>query len=302
MTITIAVAGKGGTGKTTLSGLLVRYLVQHKGGKILAIDADPSSNLHLVLGLPLTQTIGDIREDSRTGVTPGQTRQDWLGYAVRMAVEEGDDCDLLAMGRPEGQGCYCAANHMLRSIMDGINAGYDYVVMDNEAGMEHLSRRTTRDVDHLLLVSDASLRGMAAAEAMLALSKELEINVRNTYLVVNRVIGEMTPAIRAKAEAMGVPLLAAVPYDPQLVEFDGAGRPLVELPADAVGERRGGGDRGEVAEQRSLTHACDDLAGPMPARREPEPAPARDPARSRAGPRRDPGACVGLRGVPHRAG
>ena len=172
MTITIAVAGKGGTGKTTLSGLLVRYLVQHQGGKILAIDADPSSNLHLVLGLPLTQTIGDIREDSRTGVTPGQTRQDWLGYAVRMAVEEGDDCDLLAMGRPEGQGCYCAANHMLRSIMDGINAGYDYVVMDNEAGMEHLSRRTTRDLDHLLLVSDASLRGMTAAEAMLTLSKE----------------------------------------------------------------------------------------------------------------------------------
>jgi len=234
MTITIAVAGKGGTGKTTLSGLLVRYLVQHNGGKILAIDADPSSNLHLVLGLPLTQTIGDIREESRTGVTPGQTRQDWLGYAVRMAVEEGDDCDLLAMGRPEGQGCYCAANHMLRSIMDGINAGYDYVVMDNEAGMEHLSRRTTRDIDHLLLVSDASIRGMTAAESMLTLSKELEVNVRNTYLVVNRVIGEMTPAIRAKVDGMGVPLLAAVPYDPQLVEFDGAGRPLVELPADAL--------------------------------------------------------------------
>jgi CO dehydrogenase maturation factor len=235
MTITIAVAGKGGTGKTTLSGLLVRYLVEHKAGKkVLAIDADPSSNLHLVLGLPLTQTIGDIREESRTGVTPGQSRTDWLNYAVRMAVEEGDDCDLLAMGRPEGQGCYCAANHMLRSIMDGINAGYDYVVMDNEAGMEHLSRRTTRDVDHLLLVSDASLRGMTAAEAMLALSKELEVNVRNTYLVVNRVIGEMPPAIKAKAEAMGIPLLAAVPYDPQLVEFDGQGRPLVELPADAA--------------------------------------------------------------------
>ncbi len=235
MTITIAVAGKGGTGKTTLSGLLVRYLVQHKiGKKVLAIDANPSSNLHLVLGLPLTQTIGDIREDARTGVTPGQSRQDWLGYAVRMAVEEGDDCDLLAMGRPEGQGCYCAANHMLRSIMDGINAGYDYVVMDNEAGMEHLSRRTTRDVDHLLLVSDASLRGIVAAESMLALSKELEINVRNTYLVVNRVLGELPAAIRARADGFGIPLLAAVPYDPQLVEFDSQGRPLVELPADAA--------------------------------------------------------------------
>jgi CO dehydrogenase maturation factor len=233
MTVTIAVAGKGGTGKTTLSGLLIRYLVQHQKGKILAIDADPSSNLNLVLGLPLTQTVGDIREDARVGVQPGQSRQDWLSYAVRMAVEEGDDFDLLAMGRPEGQGCYCAANHMLRNIVDGINAGYDYVVMDNEAGMEHLSRRTTRDVDHLLLVSDASLRGMAAAEAMVGLSKELEISVRNTYLVINRVIGELPPAIRAKAESMGVPLLAAVPYDAQLVEFDGQGRPLVELPADA---------------------------------------------------------------------
>ena len=119
-----------------------------------------------MLGLPLAQTVGDIREDAREGTQPGMSRQDWLSYTVRMAVEEGDDFDLLAMGRPEGQGCYCAANHMLRSIIDGINAGYDFVVMDNEAGMEHLSRRTTRDVDHLLLVSDASQRGMAAAEAM----------------------------------------------------------------------------------------------------------------------------------------
>jgi CO dehydrogenase maturation factor len=241
MTVTIALAGKGGTGKTTIAGLLIRYLIQsskedvpRKPGKVLAIDADPSSNLHLVLGLPLTQTVGDIREDARTDVQPGQSRQDWLSYAVRMAVEEGDDCDLLAMGRPEGQGCYCAANHMLRSIIDGISAGYDYVVMDNEAGMEHLSRRTTRDVDHLLLISDASLRGLVAAEAMVALSKELEINVCHIYLVVNRVMGELSAALRAKAEGLGIPLLAAVPYDPQLAEFDGTGRPLVELPAAAA--------------------------------------------------------------------
>ncbi len=234
MTITIAVAGKGGTGKTTLAGLLVRYLVrQRPGKKILAIDADPSSNLHLVLGMPLTQTVGDIREESRTAVGQGQSRTDWLSYAVRMAVEEGDDFDLLAMGRPEGQGCYCAANHMLRTIMDGINAGYDYVVMDNEAGMEHLSRRTTRDVDHLLLVSDGSLRGLVAAESMLALSRELEINVRHTYLVLNRVMGELAPTLRTRAQGLGVPLLGVLPYDPLLVEFDSLGRPLVELPDDA---------------------------------------------------------------------
>jgi CO dehydrogenase maturation factor len=118
--------------------------------------------------------------------------------------------------------------------MDGINAGYDYVVMDNEAGMEHLSRRTTRDVDHLVLVSDGSLRGLAAAEAMVGLSKELEINVRRTYLVLNRVLGELAPPLKARAEALGVPLLAVLPYDPQLVEFDAQGRPLVELPEEAA--------------------------------------------------------------------
>jgi len=233
MTTTIAVAGKGGTGKTTFAGLLIRYLVQHDLGTILAIDADPSSNLHLVLGLSLHQTVGDIREDSIEGVTPGMARQDWLDYAIRMAVEEGDDFDLLAMGRPEGQGCYCAANHMLRTIMDGINLAYDYVVMDNEAGMEHLSRRTTRNVDHLVLVSDISLRGMVAAEAMLALSKELEISVRNTYLVINRVVNGLPESVQARAEKMGVPLLATLPYDQHIVEFDAEGRPLVELPDDA---------------------------------------------------------------------
>ena len=234
MTTTIAVAGKGGTGKTTLSGLFIRYLVQHNAGKVLAIDADPSSNLHLVLGLRLTQTVGDIREDAREGVQAGMSRQDWLSYAVRMAVEEGDDCDLLAMGRPEGQGCYCAANHMLRSIVDGISAGYDYVVMDNEAGMEHLSRRTTRDVDHLLLVTDASMRGLVAAEAMLALSHELDIDVRHTYLVVNRAQGELPAAFHTRIVQMGIQLLSVMPYDQQLAEFDGSGRPLVELPPQAA--------------------------------------------------------------------
>jgi CO dehydrogenase maturation factor len=233
MTVTIAVAGKGGTGKTTLSGLLIRYLVEHRAGKVLAIDADPSSNLHLVLGLPLSQTVGDIREEARGGVQPGMSRQDWLSYTVRMAVEEGADFDLLAMGRPEGQGCYCAANHMLRNIMDGINSGYDFVVMDNEAGMEHLSRRTTRDVDYLLLVSDASLRGLVAAEAMVALTKELEVNVLHSYLVINRVMGDLPAPLQGKVREIGIPLLATLPYDSLLVEFDSQGRPLVELPPDA---------------------------------------------------------------------
>ncbi len=233
MTTTIAVAGKGGTGKTTLSGLLTRYWVTNHLGKVLAIDADPSSNLHLVLGMSLTKTVGDIREDARDNVPAGMSRQDWLDYAIRTAMEEGDAVDLLAMGRPEGRGCYCAANHLLRNIIDGICKSYDCVIMDNEAGMEHLSRRTTRDVDHLLLVSDASMRGLAAAEAMLALSKELEISVRQTHLVVNRVTGALPAAWDEKINQMGIPLLATIPYDSQLVEFDSNGRPLVELPDNA---------------------------------------------------------------------
>ena len=234
MTVTIAVAGKGGMGKTTLSGLLTRHLVTNRLGIVLAIDADPSSNLHLVLGMSLTKTVGDIREDARDQVPAGMSRQDWLDYTIRTAVEESHAFDLLAMGRPEGQGCYCTANHLLRNIVDGICKAYDYVIMDNEAGMGHLSRRTTRDVDHLLLVTDASLRGLAAAEAMLGLSQELEIHVRKTYLVVNRVVGELPATWNDKINQMGVPLLAKIPYDPQLVEFDSNGRPLVELSSDAL--------------------------------------------------------------------
>ncbi len=233
MTKTFAVAGKGGTGKTTLAGLLIRHLLQNKMGSVLAIDADPSSNLHLVLGMALTKTVGDIREDSRTDVPQGMARQEWLDYAIRTAIEEGEGVDLLAMGRPEGQGCYCAANHLLRHIIDGICKSYDFVVMDNEAGMEHLSRRTTRDVDYLLLVSDASLRGLVAAEAMLVLARELEIRVGKIYLVVNRVNRELAAEFCAKIDALGIPLLATIPYDAQLVEFDTSGRPLAELPSDS---------------------------------------------------------------------
>jgi len=234
MTVTIAVAGKGGTGKTTFSGLLIRHLVEARAGRVLAIDADPSSNLHLVLGLALPQTVGTLREEARAGVPAGMSRQEWLDYAVHLSVEEGAEFDFLAMGRPEGQGCYCAANSMLRTIMDKICATYDYVVMDNEAGLEHLSRRTTRDVDHLLLISDGSLRGLVAAGEALALSKTLNIRIRHTYLVVNRTRGDLPEAFRARIDQMGVPLLAVAPYDEQLAEFDGNGQPLADLPREAL--------------------------------------------------------------------
>lgn len=242
MTTTIALAGKGGTGKTTIAALIIRYLVEKRDGSILAIDADPASNLNLVLGMEVHETVGNIREEmldmvqttgALAGSMPGgMSKQEYLDYQVQMALVEGERVDLLAMGRPEGPGCYCAANQMLRVIVDRLEKQYDYVVIDNEAGMEHLSRRTTRDVDVLLLVTDPTQRGVFTAQRMREMVPELDIGVSHVYLVVNRLRGEM-PAVLAQAlEQTGLELLGMVPEDPAMAEFEFAGRPLVELPAE----------------------------------------------------------------------
>jgi CO dehydrogenase maturation factor len=238
MTITIALAGKGGTGKTTVAGLLVRALVRRRLGTVLAIDADPAANLNQVLGLPISTTVGDIREDLLATVQAGAigtgiTRHDFLSTQIRLAVEEGDTVDLLVMGRPEGQGCYCAANHMLRTIIDGLGQPYDFVIIDNEAGMEHLSRRTTRDVDVLLVVTDPTVRGVRTAQSIVALAAQLQVNVGRSLVVVNRVAGEVPAPLQAAVDELGIPLAAALPADPAVGEFDAAGRPLVELPPDS---------------------------------------------------------------------
>ena len=241
---TIALAGKGGTGKTTIAAMIIRYLLAETTGAILAIDADPAANLPLVLGMPYEQTIGDIREDmlnlvqtsgAMAGSMPGgMSKQDYLDYQVQMALEEGERVDLLVMGRPEGPGCYCAANQMLRVIMDRIGKQYDYVVIDNEAGMEHLSRRTTRDVDTLLLVTDPTQRGLVTAQHMAEMVPELEIGVGHTYLIVNRLRGELPAPLARAVEQTGLELLGTIPDDPAMAEFEFAGRPLVELPAETA--------------------------------------------------------------------
>jgi CO dehydrogenase maturation factor len=146
-----------------------------------------------------------------------------------LAVEEGDQVDLLAMGRPEGQGCYCPVNHMLREIIDGLGRQYDFIVIDNEAGMEHLSRRTTRDVDILLVVTDPTVRGMKAAEGIVKLADELQIRVGQSLLVVNRVAGDLPPALQQALEHIRVPLAATIPADAAIGELDAAGYPLVSL-------------------------------------------------------------------------
>ena len=250
MTTTIALAGKGGTGKTTVAALLIRYLMEEqRAGAILAIDADPASNLHLVLGMEVDQTIGEIREDmldqvqtsgALAGAMPGgMSKQEYLDYQVQMSLVEGERIDLLAMGRPEGQGCYCAANQMLRLILDRLKSQYDYVIIDNEAGMEHLSRRTTRDVDVLLLVTDPTQRGLNTASRMQDMVPELEIGVGRVCLIVNR----LRSAGDSRAEPMPQPLMDAIeaadlsltgtlPEEPTMAEFEFTGRPLVELPEE----------------------------------------------------------------------
>jgi CO dehydrogenase maturation factor len=247
MTVTMAVAGKGGVGKTTISALVIKYLVQNMPGATLAIDADPSSNLNMVLGLDLEWTVGDIREDmlaqvkgtlaaggAAMGALPGGVnKRDYLDYHVRSAMAEGGQFDMIAMGRSEGQGCYCAVNHNLREVIDAISRNYSYVVIDNEAGMEHLSRRTTRDVQHLLIISDATQRGLVAAERIASFRKELDIRIENAYLIVNRAPRELPPAILERAASMDVPLLGLVPADAELASFEFTGRPLVELGNDS---------------------------------------------------------------------
>jgi CO dehydrogenase maturation factor len=245
MSTTIAVAGKGGTGKTTVCGMIIRYLTKQGLGPILAIDADPSSNLNLILGLPLEnqETVGHVREEMlaqvqtdrnagamQGGLVGGLSKHDYFDYYIRSIIVEGDNFDLLAMGRPEGPGCYCPANNAMRLVIDRMSDQYPFVVMDNEAGLEHLSRRTTRNVEHLLVVTDPSQRGVVAAGRAAELVSELEIEVGQTHLVVNRLPGgEIPPPLQTFVDSIGVPLLGVIPEDKMLLEFEFSGRPLVEL-------------------------------------------------------------------------
>ena len=243
MTTTIALAGKGGVGKTTIAGMVTKYLAQNQPGSILAIDADPSSNLNMVLGLDLEWTVGEIREGmleqvksslaqggAAMGTMPGgASKREYLDYQIRSSLAEGNRFDLIAMGRGEGPGCYCAVNHNLREVIDSMSRHYAYVVIDNEAGLEHLSRRTTRDVQQMLIVSDPTRRGLVAAQRIADMRKELDINVENAFLILNRIPGEIPSELQEYVEKMNVPLLGTIPADEELSSFEFSGKPLVDL-------------------------------------------------------------------------
>lgn len=237
MTKTIAMAGKGGVGKTTVAAILIKLLSQK--GLVLALDADPSTNLNQALGVHLedSQTIGTIREQMSEDVSKGRLsptlpKQEYLYGKIVSSLAESKGFDLLAMGRPEGPGCYCASNRFLRDSLDKLvhDYKYDYIVMDCEAGLEHISRQTTRDIDVLLIMSDPTIRGITAAGRMKKLIEELRSNVGRAGLIVNRVKGDLSPEIKKAIEQTGLEVLALIPEEPDISDLEMTGKAVVELP------------------------------------------------------------------------
>jgi CO dehydrogenase maturation factor len=232
----IAMAGKGGTGKTTLSALIIRYLRSNGHGPILAVDADPSSNLADALGLPVKQSLGTAREDffeTKGKLPPGMTKETYLEMKLHEILVESKGLDLLVMGRPEGPGCYCYANNILRHHLDVLVKNYPYAVMDNEAGMEHLSRRTTQGVDYLLFLSDYSIKGIRTVGKIRELIDELKLSVKERHLVVDRAPQELDPGFSREIQAQGLNLLATVPVDPFISDYEMKGKPLLSLPDES---------------------------------------------------------------------
>lgn len=233
MAFTVALAGKGGTGKTTVAGMLIQYLVSHGKGPVLAVDADANANLNEVLGLTVSDTLGNAREEMKKGVVPGgMTKDVFMEMKLEQAVAESDGFDLLVMGQPEGAGCYCAANTLLTGFLERMTGNYPFVVMDNEAGMEHISRLTTKDVDVLLLVSDTSRRGIQAAGRIHQLAQELRIGVKRSGLIINRSKAAPGADVLDIISQCELELLGTIPDDTDVYEYDLKGTPTVKIPSD----------------------------------------------------------------------
>ena len=239
MSYNIAVAGKGGTGKTSLTGLLINILSK-QNKPILVVDADANANINEVLGVEVDATIGQIREEANmtekrgNSFPGGMTKAQFLQWKLNSILVEGNGYDLLVMGRSEGEGCYCFVNGILREQVQKISGNYEYVITDNEAGMEHLSRKTTKHIDTLLLVSDCSRRSIQAVARIRDLAIELNLSVGKVYLIVNKVPdGVLNDGVKEEIEKHNLDLLGVVPLDELIYKYDSDGIPLVELPEDS---------------------------------------------------------------------
>ena len=231
MPFSIALAGKGGTGKTTLAGLLIKYLVKTGKTPILAVDADSNANFNEVLGLEFDQTLGNAREEMKKGIVPGgMTKDVFMSMKIEQAIVESEGYDLIVMGQPEGAGCYCAANTLLTGFLERLTDNYPYIVMDNEAGMEHISRLTTSNADILLVVSDTSRRGIQAAVRINKLAKALNIGVGKSYLIINQTKNGIPEAVSNILDAEDLELAGMIPMDNTIYDYDLNGQPTIEMP------------------------------------------------------------------------
>ena len=236
MPTTIAVAGKGGTGKTTFCGMLVRYLADAKKGHILAVDADPNSNLNEVLGVEAPVTLGGIRESmldkgAGSAIPAGMTKQEYMEFMFGDALSEEDGFDLLVMGRTQGAGCYCYVNGILKTQIDRYSGSYTHIIVDNEAGFEHISRGTLPRVDILLLISDCSYRGIQAAGRAAQMAADLKLNPKVMKLIVNRASNEgLEAGILDEIKDQNLDLLGLIPQDDNIYRFDSKGLPSSDIP------------------------------------------------------------------------
>ncbi|MCD6492432.1 MAG: AAA family ATPase [Archaeoglobaceae archaeon] len=236
--VVVAVTGKGGTGKTIVSALLIHF-ISKVTTRVLAVDADPDSNLPDALGVAdqIKKTLGDIREVfqvSRDDMGM-MNKEQWLeGKIYTEAICECDSYDLLVMGRPEGEGCYCFANSLLRGILRKLMRHYDYIIIDSEAGLEHFSRKTIDTADYILVVTDMSKKGLSTAKRIKEMSKELKLDFKGIYLVGNRIMSkEAEEIIKKFADEEGIPLIEFLPYDEKISELDLRGEPITNLPEDS---------------------------------------------------------------------
>jgi CO dehydrogenase maturation factor len=233
LSITIAVAGKGGSGKTTVASLVIRYLLRNGSVPILAVDADPNANLGESLGLSLRQTVGSIIatfNEEKINIPPGMTKEAYLEFKLNEAMVESKGLDLVTMGRGEGPACYCYPNLLLRKFMDSLAGNYAYMVMDNEAGMEHLSRRTTQNIDELLLISNHSVKGIRTIARLRDLVAELKLVVKRQSVIINFVSDKIDPLVSEEMAKLGIEPTAVIPLDEAIGEYDLKLKPLLDLP------------------------------------------------------------------------
>ncbi len=231
-------AGKGGTGKTTVAAMILRYLVDQGKTPVLAVDADANANLNEVLGLELEHTVGEAREEMKKGGGMVEMTKDQLiEMRINQCLVEAEGFDLISMGQSEGPGCYCAANNLVAHYMEVLGKNYPYILMDNEAGMEHISRLTTKNVDLLVLVSDPSWRGIQAAQRLKDLASSLKIVTGRVVLLVNRVVNGLSDRTKEEIATHGLELAGLIPQDVLVAEYDSQGRPTYTLPGDSAARK-----------------------------------------------------------------